>query len=99
MLQPEIQCRVRALDHIVLTVSNISQAGREFARRAAHPTTGTADLCFLTDASIKDRLKYPAIHQVDIETGLPHLGATGPLTSLYIRNPDQNLIEISVLQR
>ncbi|MGD9294169.1 MAG: VOC family protein [Roseobacter sp.] len=134
MPQSQIQCRVRAIDHLVLTVSNIPktvrfytqvlgmrgiqfdaadgtrrwalkfghskinlhQSGREFSPKASAPTTGSADLCFLTDASLDDWLTHLAIHQVDILDGpVPRSGAIGPITSLYIRDPDENLIEVS----
>lgn len=135
MSQSEIQCRVRALDHLVLTVRdipetvrfytqvlgmrgeqftvadgsrrwalkyglhkiNLHQAGREFDPKAANPTSGSADLCFLTDAPIDDWMHHLAIHQVDIIEGpVARTGAQGPITSVYVRDPDDNLIEISV---
>jgi catechol 2,3-dioxygenase-like lactoylglutathione lyase family enzyme len=135
MLQSEIQCRVRALDHLVLTVRNIPasvrfytqvlgmrgkqfpaadgtkrwalhfgqskinlhQAGGEFDPKAGSPTRGSADLCFLTDASMDDWLNHLAVHQVDIEEGpVRRSGAMGPITSIYLRDPDLNLIEVSV---
>lgn len=134
MPQSQIQCRVRAIDHLVLTVSNIPEtvrfytqvlgmrgiqfdaadgtrrwalkfgqskinlhlSGREFSPKAANPTTGSADLCFLSDSSLDDWLTHLAIHQVDILEGpVARTGATGPIMSLYIRDPDENLIEVS----
>ena len=135
MPQSDIQCRVRVLDHLVLTVAsipetvrfytqvlgmrgeqfegadgtrrwalifgrakiNLHQRGREFDPKAASPTSGSADLCFLSDAPIDDWARHLIIHQVEIEEGpVPRTGATGPITSLYIRDPDGNLIEIGV---
>ena len=135
MQHSEIQCRVRELDHLVLTVAsipetvrfytqvlgmrgqqfqvadgskrwalrfgqskiNLHQKGREFDPKAAQPTAGSADLCFLTDAPIADWIRHLTIHGVQIEDGpVPRSGATGPITSLYIRDPGRNLIEVSV---
>lgn len=76
---------------------NLHQAKREFDPKAANPTPGSADLCFLTDASLDDWLHHLAIHQVDVIEGpVARTGAQGPITSIYMRDPDENLIEVSV---
>jgi len=76
---------------------NLHQQGREFEPKAAHPTPGSADLCFLTRSPLNKWEKRLASFNVAIEEGpVLRTGASGPLMSLYIRDPDQNLIEISI---
>ena len=75
---------------------NLHQAGHEFEPKAARPGPGTADLCFIVDEPI-ERIQAELIaHGVDIEEGpVERTGATGPILSVYLRDPDQNLIELS----
>lgn len=75
---------------------NLHQAGAEFLPRAAAPGPGSADLCFLSDAPLADWQAHLATCGIAVEEGpVPRAGATGPITSLYLRDPDGNLIEIS----
>ena len=56
---------------------------------------GTADLCFITDVPLLDVIDHLDNYAVPIEEGpIKRTGALGPITSIYIRNPDDNLIEI-----
>lgn len=78
---------------------NLHQYGAEFEPKAASPTPGSADLCFLTDQSIAKWQQHLATMNIEIEEGpVSRTGATGPLMSIYVRDPDSNLIEISVPQ-
>ena len=73
-------------------------AGHEFEPKAHTPTPGSLDLCFI--ASIPLDQVISRLHQMNwaIELGpTPRTGATGKIRSVYVRDPDQNLIEISEL--
>ncbi len=75
---------------------NLHQSGAEFAPHAKSPAPGTADLCFLTDTPVLDWVAHLAALDLGIEEGpVSRTGATGPIVSIYIRDPDGNLIEIS----
>jgi catechol 2,3-dioxygenase-like lactoylglutathione lyase family enzyme len=75
---------------------NIHQAGHEFEPKALHPEPGSADLCFVVEEPIEEILEILTSAGVRIEEGpVDRTGATGPIHSLYVRDPDQNLIELS----
>jgi len=75
---------------------NLHQAGREFVPRAIRPTPGSADLCLITETPIEQVVTHLNASGVPIEEGpLPRTGATGPITSVYFRDPDGNLIEVA----
>ena len=75
---------------------NLHRAGQEFEPKAERPTPGSADLCFIVDdlEGIVNRLKSAAVPI--LEGPVPRTGARGPLVSYYVRDPDLNLIELSV---
>jgi len=75
---------------------NVHVAGAEYRPHARTPLPGTADLCFLTTVPLPDAMAHVRACGVAIEEGpVLRTGATGPLTSFYVRDPDGNLIEIS----
>lgn len=123
--------KIRSLDHLVLTVADLSAtldfyvnalgmthtrfgerhavsfgqqkinlhvAGKEFSPRAAKATVGSGDLCFLIEGTLDDAAAQLKAQNIEIEEGpVDRTGATGPIQSLYIRDPDHNLVELSVL--
>jgi catechol 2,3-dioxygenase-like lactoylglutathione lyase family enzyme len=75
---------------------NLHQAGQEFEPKAARPTPGSGDLCFITSTPVATVIEHLKKTGVAIEEGpVPRTGATGPIQSVYFRDPDGNLIEVS----
>ncbi|MGR0119410.1 VOC family protein [Bacillus halotolerans] len=75
---------------------NLHEAGHELEPKAQHPLPGSADLCFITDEPINKVVEHLTKMNVNIEQGpVKRTGALGPIISVYIRDPDQNLVEIS----
>ena len=75
---------------------NLHQLGREFEPKAAQPTAGSADLCLLSATPIgqvAEHLRACGVHV--IEGPVERTGAEGPILSLYLRDPDGNLLEIA----
>ena len=75
---------------------NLHQAGHEFTPHAASPVPGSADVCLVTAVPLAQVLAHLTAHGVAVEEGpVARTGAVGPITSVYLRDPDGNLIEIS----
>ena len=124
--------KISALDHVVLTVADISvtsefyervlgaepitfgegrralQIGQQkinlhpftnaYTPKAQHPTCGSADLCFLSGTALATWLEHLAACGIAVIAGpVPRTGATGPIESIYLHDPDGNLIEIANL--
>ena len=121
--------RIRALDHLVLTVSdpeatvafyerlgmrrdefddgrlalrfgaqkiNLHQAGAEIEPHAARPVPGSGDLCLLVDGALDAVRAELEAGGITVEVGpVERTGAEGPLRSVYVRDPDGNLVELS----
>ena len=75
---------------------NLHELGKEFEPKAAVPMPGAMDICFITDVPIGEVLRELREKGVAVEEGpVERAGATGTLLSVYLRDPDWNLIEIS----
>ena len=75
---------------------NLHQVGREFEPKAKRPTPGSADLCFIVATPLDRVIAHLEAQGVAIVEGpVQRTGATGPIRSVYLRDPDQNLIELS----
>ncbi len=75
---------------------NLHEYGKEFEPKAILPTKGSADLCFVASTPISEVVQHLHTEQVDIIEGpVERTGAIGKLTSVYFRDPDGNLVEVS----
>lgn len=75
---------------------NLHPAGHEYEPKADNPTPGSADLCFLVATpipAVAEELRAAGVRIV--EGPVVRTGATGPILSVYVRDPDGNLIELS----
>jgi len=77
---------------------NVHEWGKEFTPRAHVAAPGTQDLCFIASIPLDEVISRLRKHNVAILEGpVAKTGATGPIRSVYVRDPDLNLVEISVL--
>ena len=77
---------------------NLHEASNPVDPNVRHATPGSADLCFITETPIEDVVAHLAVEAVPIITGPgERSGATGRLMSVYVYDPDENLVEIANL--
>ena len=75
---------------------NLHEHGKEFLPKAALPTPGSLDLCFIAAVPLDAFIARLACLGVAIEEGpVARTGANWPIRSIYLRDPDHNLIEVS----
>ncbi len=75
---------------------NLHEAGKEFEPKASKPTAGSGDFCLITKTPIAEVIAHLSLCEVKLEEGpVKRTGAKGSITSIYFRDPDKNLIEVS----
>lgn len=79
---------------------NLHQVGNEFEPKAARPTAGSGDICLITSVPIAQVLAHLNACNIEIIEGpVKRTGAVGTLFSIYFRDPDLNLVEVSNYMR
>jgi catechol 2,3-dioxygenase-like lactoylglutathione lyase family enzyme len=75
---------------------NLHEAGHTFEPKAARPTVGAGDFCLITSSPVPDILAHLSSCGVALEVGpVERHGAMGAMISVYFRDPDGNLVEVS----
>jgi catechol 2,3-dioxygenase-like lactoylglutathione lyase family enzyme len=85
--------------HFGVQKINLHEVGRVIDPNVRHATPGSADLCFLTQTPMAEVSTSLASFGVPIIEGpVRRTGAQGPMQSVYVYDPDENLVEIAVLE-
>ena len=75
---------------------NLHEVGKEFEPRAVSPTPGSGDFCLITQTPLEEVIAHIRSCGIEIVEGPVHkTGAIGPIVSVYLRDPDGNLVEVS----
>jgi len=75
---------------------NLHDASAPFSPHAKCPEPGSQDFCLLTETDLYDWIAHLSYHGIPLEDGpVARTGAAGPMTSIYVRDPDGNLVEIA----
>ena len=75
---------------------NLHEAGKEFEPKAMCPTPGSGDFCLITQIPLEEVIAHIRSCGIEIVEGPVHkTGAIGPIESVYLRDPDGNLVEVS----
>ena len=75
---------------------NLHKLGNEFEPKAFNVKNGSADLCFIINTPLIEAKNYIESFGIEIEEGIvSRTGALGEIESIYLRDPDKNLIELS----
>lgn len=75
---------------------NLHQHGNEFEPKAQRVAPSSADLCFIAETPMEEIIKHLYQEEIDVLEGpVTRTGATGPILSVYFRDPDGNLLEVA----
>ena len=79
---------------------NLHEWGKEFTPRAHVAAPGTLDLCFIASMPLEQVIENLKKNRVPLLEGpVAKTGALGPMRSVYVRDPDLNLVEISLYNK